>query len=68
MSHLECGTYEDCSNDDLRLTLTYFTSRLKLPNALEMGGKFKGHVIFGFQKKCFNETVMLSTQNKCLNC
>ena len=32
---LECGTYQVCSNDDLRLTLTYFPSRSNLlPNAL----------------------------------
>ena len=30
MSHWGCGAYKVCSNDDPRLTLTYFTSRSNL--------------------------------------
>ena len=34
---LRCGPYQFCSNDDHRLTLTYFTSRSNLlPNALKL--------------------------------
>ena len=27
MKHWECGPYQDCINDDTRLTLSYFTTR-----------------------------------------
>ena len=30
MKHLGCGAYQVCSNDDPRLTLIYFASRLNL--------------------------------------
>ena len=29
MYHWGCGAYDVCSNDDPRLTLTYFTSKVK---------------------------------------
>ena len=36
MLHRGCGTYQVCSNDDTKLTLTYLTSRSNLlPNAFK---------------------------------
>ena len=36
--HWGCGAYQVCSNDDPRLTLTYYTPRSNLlPNALKRG-------------------------------
>ena len=42
MSHRGCETYQVCSNDDPRLTLTYLTSRSNLlPNAFKWGNFLK---------------------------
>ena len=42
MQHLGCGAYQVCSNDDLRLTLTYLMSRSNLhPNAFKWENFYK---------------------------
>ena len=40
MWHWECGPYQVCTNDDSRLTLTYFMARSNLiPNAFYLYGE-----------------------------
>ena len=44
MKHWECGPYQDCINDDLRLTLTYFMTRSNLiPN--EFNSIYMGEIL-----------------------
>ena len=44
MQHCECGPYQVCTNDESRLTLTYFMARSNLiPNAFILGKSLNVH-------------------------
>ena len=64
MCHWGCGPYQVCTNDDSRLTLTYFMARLNLiPNAFIWGKTKNVHYSITFQAEFIidklNETMVL---------